>query len=191
MKPGQPPAASLPQAREPGRPYRVCLVCMGNICRSPMAESVVRAEVERAGIGALVEVDSAGIGDWHKGERMDPRASAELARRGYLSSAHRARQIGPSWLRERDLVLAMDQQNLRALVRMARGADAGDADAGGRIRLLRSLDPGSPDGAEVPDPYYAAEGSFAHVLALIEAAAKELAGRLAELLAPPRTGTRT
>jgi low molecular weight protein-tyrosine phosphatase len=154
---------------------------MGNICRSPMAESVVRAEVERAGIGDLVEVDSAGIGDWHKGERMDPRASAALARQGYLSRAHRARQIGPSWLRDRDLVLAMDRQNLRALVGMAGRVEAGD-----RIRLLRSFDPGSPDGAEVPDPYLDEDESFAHVLVLIEAAAKELAGRLAELLAPRR-----
>ena len=172
----------MPPAREPGRPYRVCLVCMGNICRSPMAESVVRAEVERAGVGDLVEVDSAGTGDWHKGERMDPRASAELARQGYPPSAHRARQIEPSWLGNRDLVLAMDRQNLRALARMA-----GPAQAGGRIRLLRSFDPGSPDGAEVPDPYLDEEESFAHVLVLIEAAAKELAGHLAELLAPRRT----
>jgi protein-tyrosine phosphatase len=146
-----------------------------------MAESVVRAEVERAGIGGLVEVDSAGIGDWHKGEQMDPRASAALARQGYLSSAHRARQIEPSWLRSRDLVLAMDRQNLRALARMADRAEAGD-----RIRLLRSFDPGSPAGAEVPDPYLDEDESFADVLVLIEAAAKELAGHLAELLAPRR-----
>ncbi len=146
-----------------------------------MAESVVRAEVERAGIGGLVEVDSAGIGDWHEGERMDPRASAELARHSYLSSGHRARQIGPSWLPDRDLVVAMDRQNLRALVRMAGRAGAGD-----RIRLLRSFDPGSPEGAEVPDPYLGSGESFAHVLVLIEAAAKELATRLAETLAPRR-----
>ncbi|SRR6266487_4732761 len=183
MTPGQEYQAAAPSApapRDPGRPYRVCLVCMGNICRSPMAESVVRAEAERAGIGNLVEVDSAGIGDWHAGERMDPRASAELARQGYLCDGHRARQIGPSWLHERDLILAMDRHNLRALLDMARRGD-GVRD---RIRLLRSFDPGSPDGAEVPDPYLGDTQAFAHVLGLIEAAAKGLAGRLAEVLAP-------
>ena len=152
MTPGQEYQAAAPSApapRDPGRPYRVCLVCMGNICRSPMAESVVRAEAERAGIGNLVEVDSAGIGDWHAGERMDPRASAELARQGYLCDGHRARQIGPSWLHERDLILAMDRQNLHALLDMARRGN----EVQNRIRLLRSFDPGSPDGAEVPDPY--------------------------------------
>jgi protein-tyrosine phosphatase len=146
-----------------------------------MAESVVRAEVARAGIGGLVEVDSAGVGDWHKGERMDPRASAALARQGYPGGDHRARQIGASWLPERDLFLAMDGQNLRALARLAGRADAGD-----RIRLLRSFDPAAPDGAEIPDPYFDEDESFSYVLVLIEAAAKELADQLAELLAPPR-----
>ncbi len=183
MKRGQQPrAASVPPPRDPGRPYRVCLVCMGNICRSPMAESVVRAEVEQAGIGGLVEVDSAGTGDWHEGERMDPRASAELVRQGYLGSGHRARQIEPSWLQERDLILAMDRQNLRALLRMTPGR----AGAGDRIRLLRSFDPASPDGAEVPDPYLGGDESFAHVLVLVEAAARELAAHLAEALTPRR-----
>jgi protein-tyrosine phosphatase len=147
MTPGQqqPGAAPVPLPREQGRPYRVCLVCMGNICRSPMAESVVRAEVERAGLAGLVEVDSAGVGDWHEGERMDPRASAELARRGYLSGGHRARQIGPSWLEHRDLVLAMDRQNLRALLRMAaRRSGPGRPDPG-------RPDPGRPDPGR-PDP---------------------------------------
>jgi low molecular weight protein-tyrosine phosphatase len=183
MTPGQEHqvvASPVPAPRYPGRPYRVCLVCMGNICRSPMAESVVRAEAERAGIGGLVEVDSAGIGDWHAGERMDPRASAELARQGYRSSGHRARQIGPSWLHERDLILAMDRQNLRALLGMAGRRDA----ARDRVRLLRSFDPGSPDGAEVPDPYLGDEQAFARVLGLIEAAAKGLVGCLAEVLTP-------
>jgi len=162
-----------------------------------MAASVLRTEAERAGLGDLVEVDSAGIGDWHEGERMDPRASAELARRGYPGTGHRARQIGPSWLAERDLILAMDVQNLRALLRMAgsrhdmghgreddrQGDRQGDRAGGARIRLLRSFDPGSPPGAEVPDPYLGDDSSFAHVLVLIEAAAKELAARLAAMLA--------
>ncbi len=184
----QPRAASVPPPRDPDRRYRICLVCMGNICRSPMAAAVLLTEVERAGLGDLVEVDSAGTGDWHEGERMDPRASAELARQGYPRTGHRARQIGPSWLAERDLILAMDVQNMRALLGMAGGGDsAGHGGAAGepeaRIRLLRSFDPGSPPGAEVPDPYLGDGDAFAHVLVLIEAAAKELAARLAEMLA--------
>ena len=100
------------------------------------------------------------------------------------------RQIGPSWLEERDLILAMDRQNLRALLRMAAAGDRGGRNrgtrSGERIRLLRSFDPASPAGAEVPDPYLGDDGAFAHVLVLIEAAAKELAARLAEMLAPRR-----
>lgn len=181
MTPGQSPVAaqSVPEPRDPGRPYRVCLVCMGNICRSPMAETVVRAEVERAGLRGLVEVDSAGIGNWHAGEHIDPRARVELARQGYRSVGHRARQIGPSWLGDRDLILAMDQDNLRALLRMATGRDGMQ----GRVRLLRSFDPMSPDGAEVPDPYLGDGDAFAQALGLIEAAAKGLVALLAQTLA--------
>jgi len=151
---------------------------MGNICRSPMAESVVRAETERAGIAHLVEIDSAGIGDWHEGEGMDPRARAELARRGYSGSGHRARQIRPSWRAERDLILALDQHNLHALHRMT----AGRADTAGRVRLLRSFDPASADGTEIPDPYLGESQAFSRVFSLIEAAAKGLAARLADSL---------
>jgi low molecular weight protein-tyrosine phosphatase len=183
MTPGQQHEAAVPPVpprRGPHGRYRICLVCMGNICRSPMAESVVRAEVGRAGIGGLVEVDSAGLGDWHAGEPMDSRASAELARRGYRGDGHTARQIQRSWLADRDLVLAMDASNLRALRQMAGRAGIETA----RLRLLRSFDPASPPGAEIPDPYLGDEQAFARVLGLIETAAKGLADRLAEALAP-------
>jgi protein-tyrosine phosphatase len=173
---------TLPPPRRPGQPYRVCLVCLGNICRSPMAESVLRARLARAGLGGAVEVDSAGTGDWHVGNRMDSRARAELARRGYDGTLHRARQIAPSWLAERDLVLAMDRQNLADLRRMA-----GDDPAGrDRIRLLRSFDPRSGPDAEVPDPYYGEGASFGMVLDLVEAAADGLAAELSAALAGPR-----
>lgn len=145
----------------------------------------MRAELERAGLGDLVAVDSAGIGDWHAGEGMDHRAHAELDRRGYPRSRHRARQIGVSWLDRRDLILAMDQQNLRALRRMA----AGQADLLGRMWLFRTFDPASPPGAEVPDPYLGDGQAFEHVLDLIEAAAKGLAVRLAEVLIRRAPGT--
>ncbi len=173
---------TLPPPRDPARPYRVCLVCLGNICRSPMAEAVLRAALDRAGLGSAVTVDSAGTGDWHVGSRMDSRARAELASRGYDGTSHRARQVARSWLADRDLVLAMDGQNLADLRRMA-----GDDPAGrDRIRLLRSFDPRSGPDAEVPDPYYGEGASFGTVLDLIEAAAGGLADALGEALAGDR-----
>src|SRR5262249_36782709 len=105
-------AAELPPPREPGTPYWVCLVCLGNIRPSPMAQSVLRAELAAAGLDGAVVVDSAGTGDWHVGDSMDPGARAALASRGHDGSAHQARQIQPSWLPRRDLILAMDARNL-------------------------------------------------------------------------------
>ena len=81
-----PSAAELPSPREPGAPYRVCLVCLGNICRSPMAETVLRAELAAAGLNGAVVVDSAGTGDWHVGDAMDPDARSALAIRGHDGS---------------------------------------------------------------------------------------------------------
>src|SRR5260370_19221970 len=123
-------AAELPSPREPGAAYRVCLVCLGNICRSPMAETVLRAELAEAGLDGAVVVDSAGTGDWHVGDAMDPGAQEALASRGHDGSAHRARQFHPSWLAERDLILAMDSRTLANRRRMAA------AEAGPRIPLF-------------------------------------------------------
>jgi protein-tyrosine phosphatase len=160
---------TLPPPRDPAGPYRVCLVCLGNICRSPMAEAMLRAELDRAGLGSAVVVDSAGTGDWHVGQRMDQRARAELSRRGYDGASHVARQIQPDWLAGRDLILAMDGQNLAALRRMAQPAERD------RIRLLRSFDFAAPPDAEIPDPYYGDGASFGTVLDFIEDAARGLA----------------
>src|SRR5258708_24402578 len=111
-RPAPSPSVPLPPPRDPGGPYRVCLVCLGNICRSPMAETVLRASLAEAGLGTAVELDSAGTGDWHLGQPMYPQAQAALGRRGYDGSAHRARQIRVGWLTDRDLILAMDAANL-------------------------------------------------------------------------------
>ncbi len=172
-------AAELPSPREPGAPYRVCLVCLGNICRSPMAETVLRAEVAAAGLDGVVIVDSAGTGDWHVGDVMNSGARAALASRGFDGSVHRARQIQPSWLARRDLVLAMDARNLADLRRMARGRDVD------RIRLfgeVGGLD--EPSGGEIPDPYGGDADEFGYVLDLLSAAAPVITGRLARLLEP-------
>src|SRR6516162_7259180 len=118
-----PLAAPLPPPRDPAAPYRVCLVCLGNICRSPMAETVLRASLAEAGLAEVVTLDSAGTGDWHLGEPMYPQARRALARRGYDGSAHHAAQFQASWVADRDLVLAMDAGNLATLRRMAGLAD--------------------------------------------------------------------
>ena len=163
-----PSAAELPSPREPGAPYRVCLVCLGNICRSPMAETVLRAELAAAGLNGAVVVDSAGTGDWHVGDAMDPGARSALASRGHDGSAHRARQFQLSWLSERDLILA----DLR---RMASG---GDAD---RIRLFGEAG-GLGETSDIPDPWGGGPDEFGHVLDLLGAAAPVIAARLARLL---------
>ncbi len=108
-------AGTIPEPRNPGEPYQICVVCLGNICRSPMAEVVLRDELDKAGLSGKVTVDSAGTGDWHVGEAMDSRARAELSRRGYDGSGHEARQIRASWLDDYDLLLAMDRSNLANL----------------------------------------------------------------------------
>jgi protein-tyrosine phosphatase len=171
-------AGTLPQPRNPQLPYRICLVCLGNICRSPMGEVLLREELRRAGLAGKVEVDSAGTGDWHLGEAMHPGARAELSRRGYDGSMHEARQIQTSWLHDYDLVLAMDRSNLSSLRRMADG----DGDLLGRIQLMLSFDPDAPAGAEVPDPYNGRPEDHAEVFELVQAAAGGLASQLAAKL---------
>jgi protein-tyrosine phosphatase len=161
--------------------YWICLVCLGNICRSPMAEVVLRTELGRAGLAGRVEVDSAGTGDWHLGQPMDRRAAAELARRGLDGSGHRARQFLPSWFRRYDLVAAMDSGILEELRAMAP-----DQSAVQRTALFLSFDPARADAAadrEVPDPYHRGAREYAHVFDLVQAAARGLTGQLPELLA--------
>jgi protein-tyrosine phosphatase len=183
--PADTPALPVPPApRRAFGPYRVCFVCLGNICRSPMADVLLRAELAGAGLDGLVEVDSAGTGDWHVGGPMDRRARAELARHGYDGAAHRARQFRPSWFADRDLVLAMDRANLADLREMAP-----DEDAAGRVLLFRSFDPSlasdDRDDGQVPDPYGGGAEDYAAAFDLVQAAVHGLTGQLAGLLGAP------
>jgi protein-tyrosine phosphatase len=125
-----------------------------------MADAVLRAQLATAGLDQRVQVDSAGTGDWHVGDRMDRKASIELTSNGYDGESHRARQFRPSWLTERDLILAMDTANLRDLRALA---PAGEAD---RIRLFGEI--GGLRGVDVPDPYYGDQSDFARVRAMLE-----------------------
>ncbi len=156
MSPDPAPSSTrLPTPRHPGR-YAIALVCLGNICRSPMADVVLSRRVDEAGLAARVEVASAGTAGWHAGKPMDTRAAATLLAAGHDPSGHRARQVDPDWLARHDLVLAMDEQNL---------ADLGGP--GERVRLFRDHDPVGA-GGEVPDPYYGGDQGFEEVLAMVE-----------------------
>jgi protein-tyrosine phosphatase len=152
-------------------PYRVLFVCMGNICRSPMAESVLRTKLAEAGLADCVAVDSAGTGRWHVGEPADRRTRQALQRRGYPET-HVARVFEPAWFDERDLVVALDLDNHRTLRRMAPSRTAADA-----IRLLREFDP-EADSLEVPDPYYGGVDDFDLALDQVEAACDGLVNHL-------------
>ena len=152
--------------------YRVCFVCTGNICRSPMAESVFRAHVTEAGLDDLVEVDSAGTGGWHEGDGADPRTVSVLEEHGY-DGGHTARQFQPSWFSRLDLVIALDVGHLKALRRLAPTPE--DA---GKVRLLRSYDPAAGADLDVPDPYYGGLDGFEECLEMVEAAS---GGLLAEV----------
>ncbi|GAA1516198.1 low molecular weight protein-tyrosine-phosphatase [Nocardioides humi] len=162
-----------PPPRTPGR-YRIALVCLGNICRSPMADVVLAARVADAGLDDRVEVVSAGTGDWHVGEPMDRRAAALLTAHGYDASRHRAQQVLATWLAEHDLVLAMDHDNLRDL------RDLGETDPA-RVRLFRDFDPDEP-GGEVPDPYFGGDAGFRTVLTMVERTSDAVVAAVAGVL---------
>ncbi|GAA2269595.1 low molecular weight protein-tyrosine-phosphatase [Streptomyces ruber] len=154
--------------------YRICFVCTGNICRSPMAESVFRARLEEAGLDGLVEIDSAGTDGWHEGEGADPRTVAVLAAYGY-DSDHTARRFRPAWFARLDLVIALDAGHLGTLRGLAPTAE--DA---AKVRLLRSYDPAAGDDLDVPDPYYGGSDGFEECLEMVEAASSGLLAAVRE-----------
>ncbi len=140
---------------------RVLMVCMGNICRSPTAEGVLRAMVEQSPLAGKVEIDSAGTTDYHTGSRPDPRAIRIAAARGYDLGKIRARQVKAQDFERFDYILAMDNTNVRHL------RETWPESASARVERL--LDYGrTPANQEVPDPYYGSERDFEHALDLIE-----------------------
>ncbi len=151
----------LPWARRPDPELRVLMVCMGNICRSPTAEAVLRFKLERAGLADRIAVDSAGTYGGHAGAAPDPRAQRHAERRGYDLSRQRARAIVAGDFTRHGLVLAMDEDNLQAL---ARQQPAGSP----APRLLMEFARGPEAPREVPDPYYGGPEGFERVLDLVE-----------------------
>jgi len=156
---------------------RICFVCSGNICRSPTAE-VVFAQLARSA-GRVVEIDSAGIGDWHVGADMDPRSRATLVEHGYAHGVHAARQFQVADFAARDLVVALDRGHVRELNRLA-AADDDPASARAKIVLLRQYDPQAvlAGDLDVGDPYYGGADGFHTVLRDIEVACAALLRRL-------------
>ncbi len=149
------------------RKIRVLMVCLGNICRSPMAHGVFEARVREQGLGHVIEVDSAGTAGYHVGARADPRARQEAASRGYDLGHLRARQLEPEDFHEFDYILTMDEANYRA-AKQIRPPDA-------RAQLRRFTEFAAERAErEVPDPYYGGEEGFVHVMDLVEAAADGL-----------------
>lgn len=154
--------------------FRVCFVCTGNICRSPMAQAVFDHLAKQAGVSERLLVASAGISEYHVGETADPRTIAALADAGYDALAHRAKQFKAKWFDSLDLIIAFDRGQERALRSLARTDEQEQ-----KIRLLLAFDPDAP-GPDVPDPYYSEDAFFGTVLRQIETAV----GRLFRQLQP-------
>jgi protein-tyrosine phosphatase len=149
-------------------------VCLGNICRSPTAEGVMRDLVRREGLEDWITLDSAGTGGWHVGDPPDARASATARARGIVLEGS-ARQVRASDFEDFDLLLAMDRSNLRDLHRLAP-----DEEAASRLKLLREFDPAASGDLDVPDPYYGGSGGFEEVLDLVQAACLGLLAEIRE-----------
>lgn len=149
----------------------VCFVCLGNICRSPTAEAVMRRLVDEAGLSTHVSVDSAGTGDWHIGEAPDERAQRAAAKRGYDLAPLRARQIAAEDFGTFDLIVAMDDANVTALEQVAPSAGRD------KIRLLMEFAPHLQDRV-VTDPYFGGDAGFEAVLDQCEAACSGLLSTL-------------
>ncbi|WP_114203905.1 low molecular weight protein-tyrosine-phosphatase [Janibacter anophelis] len=150
--------------------YRITVVCTGNICRSPMAEWVLRERFDAAGLGEQVEIDSAGTTAWEEGNPADERTVAAMQRHGHTGdyTVHRARVFDKRWFDDRDLVLAADHGHYTVLRRLAGVSEAKD-----RIRMIRSFDPSGlkGDALSIDDPWYGDEDSFDQTYDEITAAA--------------------
>lgn len=164
------------------QPLKLLFVCMGNICRSPLAEGLFLHLAAERGLTDRFEVDSCGIGDWHVGHRADPRSQATANKHG-ITLYCTARQVeAPEDFKNFDLILAMDHTNLRDLRELA------PAEHHGKIHLMRGWDPeaGAEDknGAEVPDPYYGGPQGFEDMYSMLRRSCETLLDTLEKGLPP-------
>ncbi|MCS7082803.1 MAG: low molecular weight phosphotyrosine protein phosphatase [Bacteroidetes bacterium] len=149
------------------RPIRVLFVCLGNICRSPMAEGIFRKLLREVGLERRFEVDSAGTSSWHVGEPAHPQTRRILQEHG-ADFPHRARQFGPEDLEYYDHILVMDKENLRNVLYWDTAAQHEH-----KVRLLRAFD-SDPEDYEVPDPWGQGRKAYEHVYAMLERSCRNL-----------------
>ncbi len=159
---------------EKEKKIRVLFVCLGNICRSPLAEAVFRQLVKERGLEAYIEVDSAGTGAWHVGEPPDRRMRVTAERHGVSMEGMVARQISPSDLETADYILVMDKDNLHDVLYHDR-----EGKWGYKVRLFREFDP-HPGSYQVPDPYYGGPEGFEEVYRIVRRTAEAFLEHLIE-----------
>jgi protein-tyrosine phosphatase len=151
---------------------RICFVCLGNIVRSPLAESLFKHIAENAGVSHKYAVDSAGTGAYHVGERPDSRMRSVAAQHGFKYDG-RARQFQQHDFDRFDLIVAMDSNNRSDLMRMARTMQQQE-----KVHLLREFDPYGGGNAAVPDPYYGGMDGFEEVYQIVERSCEGLLASL-------------
>lgn len=166
------PDTPSPAASDSSAPVRIAFVCLGNICRSPLAEALFRQHAARLGISDRVEIRSMGTGNWHVGHDADARTVATAARHGVDLSGHVAAQFGANDLADFDHVFVMDKGNLADVLAL----DTDDAQ-GQKVRLVREFDP-RPGEYFVPDPYTGGAEGFEHVHAILDRTTASLAAAL-------------
>ena len=158
----------------------VCFVCLGNICRSPLAEGVFQDLVLRKGLADKINIDSAGTSSWHQGEAADERMSRTAEQRG-IQLTSRARQFTGGDFNRFDIVLAMDHTNMERLRNLRPEKEIKD-----KLFLFRSFDPQNKGNLEVPDPYYGGEQGFNHVFEIVERTCPKLLEHIRSKFSIPR-----
>jgi protein-tyrosine phosphatase len=162
---------------------RLCFVCLGNICRSPTAEGIMRTLVSQQGLDSHIEVESAGTGTWHLGELADGRARATAQGRG-VTLDRRAQQFTHDWFTRFDYVLVMDEDIQKTIRRLSTAKEDHE-----KVHVLRDFDPASPKGSRVPDPYYGGADGFEEVFDICDAACRGLLAHLRAAHALPDART--
>jgi protein-tyrosine phosphatase len=154
---------------------KILFVCLGNICRSPAADGIMKALTESQGVDHLFDIDSAGIGSWHVGQLPDRRMREHGARRGYDFN-HHARQVKPADFDRFDLILTMDDANFVEIT----GQALTDEERAKVVPLARFLRH-HPQAHDIPDPYYGGDAGFERVIALLEDACEGLLDELTKI----------
>ena len=155
-------------------PIRIQFVCLGNICRSPLAEAVFRDQVQQAGLEDHFDIESSGTGDWHVGDQADRRMQQTAERHGVSLDGHTASQFQEEDLLRYDHIFVMDKSNLNDVLYFDE-----EEQYGGKVRLFREFDP-EPENFQVPDPYYGGKDGFENVYNIVERTAQNILERMVE-----------